>query len=148
MTALILLLLWHPIIYGFNLWDRKVTKHGGKPNYLIYFLARGAAAIVHGAFMLIFLEDAYTNYGSLSAWQLLVLWFPYLAFQICTFWIQYEITRNIWTNEAWLYYDHQEKDSGIIDRFFARTGPTFHAIAKVMALAVAVFAAYIIWTRH
>lgn len=98
--------------------------------------------------MLIFLEDAYTNYGSLSAWQLLALWAPYLGYQMTTFWIQYEIVRNEWSGEAWLYYDHQEKDSGIIDRFFAWAGPTFHAMAKLFALAVAVLCVILIYARH
>lgn len=145
---ILVLLLWHPIILGFNIWDKKVTKSGGKPNYLIYFLIRGGAAIVHGGLMLIVFEDAYTNYGMLSAWQLLALWFPYLTFQVCTFWIQYEICRNVWSNEAILYYDRIEKDSEIVDRFFAWTGPGFHAIAKVMALILAVLSAWLIYTRH
>lgn len=142
------LLLWHLVILVFNIWDRKITKNGGKPSYLIYFLTRGFAAIVHGGLMLIVFEDAYTNYGELSGWQLLALWFPYLTFQVTTFWIQYELCRNHWSGEALLYYDTLEKDSGIVDRFFAWTGPTFHALAKVMALAVAVLSAWLIWVRH
>jgi len=145
---ILILLLWHPIILGFNIWDKKITKNGGKPDYWKYRITRGMAAILHGALMLIVFEDAYTNYGELSAWQLLALWFPYLTFQVCTFWIQYEICRNVWSGEAWLYYDTVEKDSGPVDRFFAWTGATFHAIAKVMALAVAVLSAWLIYTRH
>jgi hypothetical protein len=145
---ILILLLWHLVILGFNIWDRRVTKNGGKPSYLVYFLTRGIAAIVHGGVMLIAFEDAYTNYGQLSAWQLLILWVPYLIFQVCTFWVQYEICRNAWSNEALLYYDQFEKDSGIIDRFFAWTGPTAHAFAKVAALALSVLSAYLIWTRH
>lgn len=149
MTILFLLILWCPLAIGaFNYWDYKVTKDGGKPSYLIYFLVRAGAAILHGSLMLIVLEDDHTNYGDLSAWQLLALWAPYLSFQVTTFWIQYEITRNIWTNQAWLYYDQYEKDSGIIDRFFAWTGPTFHAMAKLFALAVAVLCVILIYSRH
>lgn len=145
---ILILLLWHLVILGFNIWDRKVTKNGGKPNYLIYFLARVAAAIVHGAIMLMVFEDAYTNYGSLSVGQLFALWFPYLTFQVTTLWIQYEMVRNHWSNEALLYYDQSERDSGIVDRFFAWTGPTIHAIAKVLALGLAVLSAILIYTRH
>ena len=148
MTIALLLLLWLVIIAGFNYWDYKVTKDGGKPNYLIYFLARGMAAILHGTLCLMLLEDRYTDYGSLSAWQLLALWFPYLGFQVTSFWIQYEITRNIWSNEAWLYYDHQEGDSGWIDRLFKWAGPEFHAIAKLAALVTAVLCVILIYTRH
>lgn len=148
MTILLLLLLWHLIIIGFNYWDRNITNNGGKPNYLIYFLVRGAAAILHGSLMLIVLEDRYTNYGSLSSWQLLALWAPYLGYQVTTFWLQYEIVRNHWSGEAWLYYDHQERDSGIIDRFFAFAGPTFHTMAKLFALAITVLCVILIVSRH
>ena len=145
---ILVLLLWHPIILLFNVWDKKITKNGGKPNYIVYFLVRGMAAVLHGGFMLIVFEDAYTDYGSLTAWQLLILWFPYLTFQVCTFWIQYEICRNVWSNEALLYYDNSEKDSGVIDRFFAWTGPAFHVAAKIMALVFAFLSAWLIYTRH
>jgi len=148
MTIALLLLLWLAVIAGFNYWDYKVTRHGGKPNYLIYFIVRGMASILHSALCLILLEDQYTDYGSLSAWQLFVLWSPYLGFQVTSFWIQYEVTRNWWTNEALLYYDQSEGDSGIVDRFFKWAGPTFHAVAKVMALAVAVLSAWLIYVRH
>lgn len=142
------LLLWHPIILGFNIWDRKITKNGGKPSYLVYFLTRGGAAIVHGGLMLIAFEDAHTNYGSLSIGQLFALWFPYITFQVFTFWIQYELVRNHWSGEALLYYDQSERDSGIVDRVFAWTGPTFHAIAKVMALFFAGLSVWLIYERH
>lgn len=142
------LLLWHLVILGFNIWDRKVTKNGGKPSYLQYFLIRGFAAIVHGGLMLIVFEDAYTNYGSLSGWQLLALWFPYLTFQVTTFWIQYELVRNHWSGEAFLYYDTVEKDSGIVDRFFAWTGPTYHALAKLIAFVICILCVIVIYTRH
>lgn len=148
MITLLLLLSWHLIILGFNIWDRKVTKNGGKPNYVIYFLVRGGAAILHGALMLIVLEDRYTDYGDLSGWQLLALWTPYLGYQVTTFWIQYEMVRNHWSNEALLYYDHQEKDSGIIDRFFAWAGPEMHAVFKLLALVLAVLCVILIYGRH
>lgn len=145
---ILVLLLWHPIILLFNLWDKKVTRSGGKPDYWKYLIVRGMAAVVHGAFMLMVFEDAYTNYGTLKATELLVMWAPYLVFQVCTFWIQYELCRNHWSGEALLYYDAVEKDSGWVDRFFAWTGATFHAMMKLFALVLAVLAAWLIWVRH
>jgi len=148
MTITILLLGWIAVILGFNLWDYFVTKDGGKPNYIIYFLTRGAAAIVHGIICLIILEDRYTDYGSLSGWQLLALWFPYVGFQVCSFWIVYELVRNYWTDQPALYFDTVERDSGTIDKIFAKLGHTFHAFAKIITLALAVLCAVLIYLRH
>jgi len=148
MTIALLLLAWVDIIGGFNLWDYFVTKDGGKPNYLIYFIARGMASIAHSTVCFIVLEDQHYDYGSLSAWQLLALWSPYLGFQVTSFWIIYEIVRNYWTGEALLYYDHKEKDSGLIDRVFAWAGSGFHVIAKLLALVVSVLCVILIYNRH
>ena len=148
MNEAILLLAWVAIIGGFNLWDYFVTHKGGKPNYLIYFLVRGAAAILHATACLMVLEDQYYDYGSLSAWQLLAIWFPYLGFQVCSFWIIYELVRNWWTDKPALYFDTVEHDSGGIDKLFSKLGHTFHTFAKVLALAVAVLCVFLIYNRH
>ncbi len=148
MTIALLLLLWLVIIIIFNYIDWAVTHDGGKPDYGKYFVMRGAAAILHGVLLLIVNEDAYTNYGSLSAWQLLILWLPYLGFQVCSFWILYELIRNKWTGRDWLYYDSEEKDSGFVDRFFAWAGPTYHGLAKIISLIICLLCIFLIWTRH
>lgn len=147
----IILSIWIPIIGGFNIWDYFVTRHGGKPPYVVYWIVKGMAAIIHGAVCLIFLEDQYYDYGSLSFWQLVTVWAPYLGYQALSFWVVYELVRNWWTGKykiSWLYYDTEEKDSGWIDRVFAWLGPVFHAFAKVMALAIVIFCIILICTRH
>lgn len=149
MIKILLLLLWCPvIILAFNYWDYKVTVHGGKPDYFLYWFNRGVASFAHSTLCLFILEPAVTNYGDLSSWQLLMVWAPFLGFQMGSFWIVYEIVRNIWTKEDLLYYDHQEKDSGNIDRFFAWTGSEFHTFAKLIVLLLTVLCGILIWTKY
>lgn len=148
MTIFILLISWVAVIGGFNLWDYFVTKDGGKPNYLIYFLARGAVAILHGTVCLMLLEDQYYDYSSLSGWQLFTLWLPYIGLQVTSFWLIYPEIRNVWANKYFLYYDQKEGDSGMVDRFFKWAGKDFHALAKTLALAVCVICIVLIYTRH
>lgn len=150
MTKFILILIWLPfVILGFNYIDWRITRFGGKPNYLLYFIWRGGAAILHGILCLIFLEDKYVDYGTLSWWRLLFVWAPYVIFQVNSFWIVYELVRNIWTKAPYLlYYDTVEKDSGVVDRFFAWTGPTVHAYCKLLSLILVIISIIVIWTRH
>lgn len=138
------LLTWFVVIIAFIIIDRKITKGGGKPNYIQYFIGRGFAAILHGAWIL---PTGPIPAWEMTAWELLISWLPYLLFQVCSFWIVYEIGRNIWTKKPLLYYDQKENDSGIIDRFFAWTGPVFHAIVKVAALVIMILSIITIYTN-
>src|SRR5688572_32395799 len=98
------ILLWIIFIAGHIFVDRLITKDGGKPNYLAYFLIRGIVAILHGALFL----DPDLEYWNFSSWELLKLWVPILAFQVSSFWVLYEFGRNIWSNQKALYYDSKE----------------------------------------
>jgi len=143
-----LLSLWIVIILIFNYADWKITKNGGKPDYLLYFLFRGGAAIIHGTLCLIAFEDRYYTYGNLSSWQLLLIWLPYLIYQVTSFWIVYELVRNFWSQQPLLYFDTVEHDSGVVDKIFAKLGHSFHAYAKVIALVVCVISVLVIAYRH
>lgn len=147
MMILLLILLWIAIILGFNIWDKKVTERGGKPEYLLYFTVRGFAAIVHGILMLMAVQDAKTYYSTLTGWELFVVWSPYLCFQVTSFWVIYESIRNLWTHHQVFYYDNVEKDSGYIDRFFAWAGWQFHLICKILALILCIFSVIVIYQR-
>lgn len=148
MTIAILLFAWIVIILLFNYIDYRVTKDGGKPDYVKYFIIRAMAAIVHGAVSFILVEDEHYNYSLLTAWQLLLVWAPWLGFQVLSFWLCYELVRNWWTEKPFLYFDTVEHDSGTIDRIFAKLGHTFHAFAKIIALAVAVLCVALLYWRH
>ena len=144
----LLLIIWIVLIIpAFNYYDYRVTRKGGKPEYKLYFIIKGALAIVHGALMLAVNQDSKTVYSDLTAWQLTVVWAPYLLFQITSFWIEYELIRNLWTRRQWDYYDSKEKDSGWIDRFFAWAGRPFHVFVKLCALAICVLSIIVIYQR-
>ena len=143
-----LIIFWLIVfIPAFNYYDYRVTRNGGKPEYKLYFIIRGFAAIIHGGLMLIANQDSKTDYSTLSAWQLTVVWAPYLLFQVTSFWVIYELIRNEWTSRQWDYYDHKEKDSGYIDRFFAWAGRPFHLFAKLCAVAVCILSIIVIYQR-
>lgn len=143
-----ILSIWILFIFGFVLWDRHLTKDGGKPDYLQYFIVRGAAAIGHGVLFFMLYVDDLVNYSRLNAWQLLVIWLPLLSYQVTSFWILYEIGRNSWTKKPLLYYDHKEGDSGIIDRFFKWAGNAAHVFAKAAALTVCVLSVILLYHNY
>src|SRR5690349_15677910 len=145
-TALILIWLLI-VIPGFNYYDYKTTYKGGKPNYFLYFIIRGMLAVVHGIFMLVAKQDKITDYTTLSAWELTVVWAPYLLFQVTSFWLIYEFIRNAWSHRSLFYYDHKEFDSGVLDRFAAWVGPDLHIVMKALALVICILSGVVIYQR-
>jgi hypothetical protein len=122
------LLLWLIPIAANVLADR----NGRKPNYLVMFILRGMAAILHGV---LFEPD---NFGE---------YFPVLVFQVTSFWLIFEATLNYLREKPLLYYDTVEKDSGYIDRFFAWAGNPAHTIAKVCTLILCILSIIVIYAR-
>ena len=144
----LLIVLWiTAFIPGFNYYDYRTTRNGGKPEYILYFIIKGFLAIIHGTFMLMANQDSKTDYSFLSAWELTVVAAPYFLFQITSFWVIYELIRNGWTRKQWDYYDHKEKDSGYIDMFFAWAGRPFHLFAKLCAIVVCILSIIVIYKR-
>jgi len=123
------LLLWLLPIVGNVYLDRT----GRKPNYLIMFILRGMAAILHGI-----LFNPHNLYDYL----------PIFIFQITSFWIVFEISLNLVRGKHWLYYDHSEGDSGIIDRFFMWAGEKAHGIVKILCFIVMVLSIIVIYNRN
>jgi len=127
------LLVW-ALLPVLNAWlDRKGTKR----NYLVVFGLRGMASIFHGIWMLSN-KDLTFNYSNASSWELLMVWLPVLVFQASSYWLIFEIVLNILRHNPILYYDHQEGDSGYIDRFFKWAGPSAHFFAKMLCLLILV----------
>jgi len=105
---------------------------GRKPFYLLMFILRGGVAIIHSTIILwnVPTSEFYT------ATQLFIVWSPVLIFEITSYWLLFEIALNVLRKKPLLYYDHKEKDSGWIDRFFMWAGPTWHTAAKLAALVL------------
>jgi len=122
------LLLWL-IPIAANVW---ADANGRKPIYLVMFILRGMAAILHGV-----LFDPHT----------LQDYFPVFIFQVTSFWLLFEIALNIVRKKPILYYDTTEHDSGWIDKFFSLTGREFHFFCKLLALIILVFSIIIIYSR-
>ncbi len=121
------LLVWLAVPYV----NARFDVDGHKPNYLQVFIARGMAALVHWCLFV----------KSPDQWPIL---FWLVVFQLCSFWLTFEILLNVWRGRALLHYDFVELDSGYIDRFFAKLyrktkTHAFHWLAKLIALASMVF---------
>lgn len=129
MTIAFKLILWL-IPIGLNVY---ADKDGRKPNYLLMFVLRGIAAILHGV---LFNPQDMTDY-----WLVLL-------FQVTSFWIFFEIALNLVRGRELFYYDTKEKDSGWIDKFFAWTGPFWHFFAKIVAIALMVWSIILIYQRN
>ncbi|MES1224493.1 MAG: hypothetical protein ABUT20_53865 [Bacteroidota bacterium] len=147
MITLVLFIWPLVIVPAFNYYDYKTTYKGGKPNYFLYFIIRGMLAVFHGIFVLISKQDKLTDYTTLSAWELTVVWAPYLLFQVTSFWLIYEFIRNAWSHRSLFYYDHKEFDSGILDRFAAWVGPNLHIVMKALALVICIISVIVIYQR-
>lgn len=138
------ILLWPLVAVPlFNWLDYKFTKDGEKPVYLKYFLDRGVASLAH---MFILTPVNGVDYTVMSAWHLIAIFMTYILYHAFTFWVEYELIRNIWSGHAILYFDHEEGDSGWIDGFFkwltekiGNWGFIVHLIAKIAALYGAFF---------
>jgi hypothetical protein len=122
------LLLWLVPIAA-NVW---ADSSGRKPNYLVMFVIRGMAAILHGV---LFLPE---NFGE---------YFPILVFQVTSFWLIFEAWLNIVRGKELLYYDTFEMDSGHIDRFFTWAGKPAHTIAKAFTLILCIISIIVIYAR-
>jgi hypothetical protein len=123
-----LLLLWL-IPIGINIW---VDRNGDKPNYLMVFVLRAIASIVHMVFF-----DVRNGLDII----------PLFIFQITSFWILFEIGLNLVRDRPFLYFDRTENDSGWIDEIFDFLGTTAHAVAKAAALTACVLAIIAIYER-
>lgn len=77
----------------------KFIKAGDKPSYLILFIIRGIFSIIHGGLIL----DV--QYGT---WEYPIL----LGFQVCSFWIVFDLFLNFLRKERWNY---KGTTSGILD---------------------------------
>lgn len=128
-----LLLLWLIPIIGNIIWDRK----GRKPNYLVMFLLRGMAAIVH---------------GSLFGPERMYDYWPVFFFQITSYWLIFEAGLNLAQRRNILHYDYVEKDSGWIDQIFAKFythngNHSVHTFTKGCALVICILSIIVIYER-
>lgn len=128
MTTFLLLLWLIPIAVNVYL-----DRNGRKPNYLKVNIARGMAAIVHGA---LFNPSNFYDY------------LPVFIFQITTYWLFFELALNIIRGKELMYYDRFEKDSGYIDRFFAWAGRELHVICKFASLVFMILSIILIYMNH
>jgi len=78
----------------------KYIKVGNKPPYLVLFLIRGMASIIQGGAIL------NVQYGT---WQYPIL----LGFQVCSFWIVFDLFLNYLRGEKWNY---KGANSGKLDK--------------------------------
>lgn len=122
------LLLWL-IPIGLNIY---ADKDGRKPDYLMMFILRGLAAIIHAVSF-----DPRVGQD----------YFIIFIFQITSYWILFDLGLNIVRGREILYYDRKERDSGWIERFFDSMGPVFYLVAKVLALIACVLAIIAIYYR-
>lgn len=142
MVTLILLLWLIPI--GANIY---IDSDGQKPNYMVVFIVRAMAAIMHCLLLEvtchIFPEDIY----SLTAWEYLVVILPTFTFQVTSFWIFFEFGLNTVRGRELFYFDRKERDSGWIDKLFDRLGNGAHLAAKIVAFVVCVVCIFIIYQQ-
>jgi len=135
------LLIWL-IPIGLNIW---VDAKGRKPNYSMMFSIRGAIAI---AYQFLLIPKGLMPW-TLTSWQLLSVIFPVLVFQVTSFWIIFELSLNIiQKRSSLLYYDHKEKDSGWIDKFFAWAGTMWHTMAKIASLILMILSIIVIYQNY
>jgi len=143
MIALKLLIWLIPIT--FNVWtDRK----GRKPDYLVMFILRGCAAILY----LGWVWDAQGGYHLIDD---VVNLTPLVMFMVTSWWIFFEVGLNVVRGRVkqlgfWkglLYFDIVEKDSGWIDRFFAKYNK-LHTPTKLFALLIMLISIYTIYATN
>lgn len=128
------MIYWLAFIPLFNLLDYFVTRNGRKPNYLKYNLVKTIVGILIFAFI-----------GNFDSWSRFILsGITVSIFELTSFWIIYEVIRNIWTKQHLFYFDKFERDSGGVDRFFA-DNPDLHVPAKIAALVLCIFTGIIIY---
>lgn len=129
MITTLLLLLWL-IPIAVNIY---IDKDGKKPNYLMVFVVRGMAAILHG---ILFNPQNWNDY------------FPVFIFQITSFWLLFEIGLNLLRGREVFYYDRKEHDSGWIDKIFDKLGNGAHLAAKVGCFVLMILSIIVIYAKH
>lgn len=120
---ILFLLLWF-IVPEIN---ARLDKNGPKRNYLQVNTIRGIVAFFHWC-LFVSEPDQYMT----------LIWL--IVFQLTSFWLYFEIRLNLLRDNPILYYDTVERDSGIIDRFFADQAWYWHPIAKLAALVMMIYA--------
>lgn len=114
---------------------------GRKPNYLAMFFLRAFTFIIYGVLW------------TLPTYGWILRWLPVAVFQLTSYWLLFELGLNIAynirenENRSLLYFDQKEKDSGWIDRFFARF-PQLHTPAKVVTAILMVSSIIMIYRIH
>jgi hypothetical protein len=131
------LLIWFVPI-GLNIW---ADANGRKPNYVMMFFLRAFAFIAYGILW------------TLPTYDWFLKWWPVALYQLTSYWLLFELGLNIAYNirekesRSLLYFDQKEKDSGWIDKFFARF-PHLHTPAKIGSAIVMVVAIIFIYKLH
>lgn len=106
------MLFWLLYILSEALMQYKYIEEGNKPNYGVLFTIRGIFAIIHGAVLNV---------------QNPTEWIPLLGFQICSFWIIFDLTLNLLRDKNW---DYKGKTSGWLDKIPYK----YYYILKVFAI--------------
>jgi hypothetical protein len=130
------LLIWLLPI-AFNVWtDRK----GRKPDYLVTFIIRGIASILY----LGWVWDAQGGYHLIED---VVNLTPLIMFMVTSWWLFFEVGLNLVRGKNLLYFDTVEKDSGWIDKFFAKY-QKLHTPTKLFALLIMALSIYTIYVTN
>lgn len=112
MKYLIFLWLLYPLIESFI--QSKLIARGWKPIYIMLFLIRGIVAIAHGALLDEFIGLSHWA-GYFPGWQ----WVYVLVFQVCSFWIFFDLLLNLFRGKNWYYTG---KESGWLDEIKDKDG--------------------------
>lgn len=122
---------------AFNVYtDRK----GRKPDYLVTFIIRGIVSILY----LGWVWDAQGGYHLIED---VVNLTPLVMFMVTSWWIFFEVGLNLVRGKNLLYFDTVEKDSGWIDRFFAKY-QKLHTPTKLFALLIMLISIYTIYATN
>jgi len=142
MTTFILFLWLIPI--AVNVY---VDREGHKPNYMIVFIIRGMAAILHGIILDVCCDYFPENLWQFSVLELIGIYAPIFLFQATSFWIFFELALNSILRREPFYFDRKERDSGWIDKIFDSLGTGAHLTAKVCAFIVMILSIITIYSH-
>lgn len=130
------LLLWL-IPISVNIWiDRK----GRKPDYLVVGILRGIISILY-------LGGVWSVQGGYHLIEDVVNLTPLIMFMVTSWWLFFEVGLNLVRGKNLLYFDTVEKDSGWIDRFFAKY-QKLHTPTKLFALLIMLISIYTIYVTN
>ena len=113
------MLLWLIYILSEALVQNRYIKKGNKPIYIILFFLRGMLAIAHGIFLDV-QPDPWWEWGILLGWQ------------ICSFWIFFDLMLNALRDKDW---DYKGENSGWLDKLpykYWYTGKIIAAIGMII----------------